>query len=47
MSRFRTMYPMCSIVAGAVLALAASWYYGRHLEAHPRHKRRKPQPRKA
>jgi uncharacterized membrane protein YeaQ/YmgE (transglycosylase-associated protein family) len=26
-------------VPGAVLALAASWYYGRHLEEHPRRKR--------
>ena len=25
-------------VPGAVFALAASWYYGRHLEAHPRRK---------
>ena len=31
-------------VPGAILALAASWYYGRHLEQHPRRKRgaRKP-----
>jgi uncharacterized membrane protein YeaQ/YmgE (transglycosylase-associated protein family) len=32
-------------IPGAVLALVASWYYGRHLETHPR--RRKPSgPRK-
>jgi uncharacterized membrane protein YeaQ/YmgE (transglycosylase-associated protein family) len=31
-------------IPGAILALAASWYYGRHLESHPRKKRgaRKP-----
>jgi uncharacterized membrane protein YeaQ/YmgE (transglycosylase-associated protein family) len=26
-------------IPGAVLALAASWYYGRYLESHPRHRR--------
>jgi uncharacterized membrane protein YeaQ/YmgE (transglycosylase-associated protein family) len=26
-------------VPGAVLGLAASWFYGRHLEEHPRRKR--------
>ena len=26
-------------IPGAVLALAGSWYYGRHLEDHPRRKR--------
>lgn len=26
-------------VPGAILALVASWYYGRHLEEHPRRKR--------
>jgi hypothetical protein len=26
-------------IPGAVLALAASWFYGRHLEEHPRRKR--------
>jgi uncharacterized membrane protein YeaQ/YmgE (transglycosylase-associated protein family) len=26
-------------IPGAVLGLAASWYYGRYLEAHPRRKR--------
>jgi uncharacterized membrane protein YeaQ/YmgE (transglycosylase-associated protein family) len=30
-------------VPGAFIALAASWFYGRHLEEHPR---RKHQPRK-
>src|SRR4051812_31850921 len=29
-------------IPGAVLALAASWYYGRHLEQHPRRKRHRP-----
>ncbi len=30
-------------IPGAVIALAASWYYGRYREEHPRHKRsRKP-----
>ena len=29
-------------IPGAILALAASWYYGRHLEEHPRRKRRRP-----
>lgn len=31
-------------IPGAILALAASWFYGRHLEEHPRrkHKRRRP-----
>lgn len=27
-------------IPGAILALAASWYYGKHLEEHPRRKRR-------
>ena len=26
-------------IPGAVIALAASWYYGRYLEEHPRRKR--------
>jgi uncharacterized membrane protein YeaQ/YmgE (transglycosylase-associated protein family) len=26
-------------IPGAVIALVASWYYGRHLEEHPRRKR--------
>jgi uncharacterized membrane protein YeaQ/YmgE (transglycosylase-associated protein family) len=26
-------------IPGAALALAASWFYGRHLEEHPRRKR--------
>jgi uncharacterized membrane protein YeaQ/YmgE (transglycosylase-associated protein family) len=26
-------------IPGAVIALAASWFYGRHLEDHPRRKR--------
>jgi uncharacterized membrane protein YeaQ/YmgE (transglycosylase-associated protein family) len=26
-------------IPGAVIALAASWYYGRHLEEHPRRRR--------
>ena len=25
-------------VPGAIIALAASWYYGRHVEEHPRRK---------
>ena len=30
-------------IPGSVLALVASWYYGRHLEEHPRRKgRRRP-----
>ena len=29
-------------IPGAILGLAASWYYGRHLETHPRRKRRRP-----
>jgi uncharacterized membrane protein YeaQ/YmgE (transglycosylase-associated protein family) len=28
-------------VPGAILALAASWYYGRYLEEHPRRKKRR------
>lgn len=27
-------------IPGAVIALVASWYYGRHLETHPRRKKR-------
>src|ERR1700754_132864 len=27
-------------IPGAILALAASWYYGKHLEEHPRRRRR-------
>ena len=26
-------------IPGAILALVASWYYGRHLEEHPRRKK--------
>jgi uncharacterized membrane protein YeaQ/YmgE (transglycosylase-associated protein family) len=26
-------------IPGAVIALAASWFYGRHLEEHPRRRR--------
>jgi uncharacterized membrane protein YeaQ/YmgE (transglycosylase-associated protein family) len=26
-------------IPGAIIALAASWYYGRHVEDHPRRKR--------
>jgi uncharacterized membrane protein YeaQ/YmgE (transglycosylase-associated protein family) len=29
-------------VPGALLGLAASWFYGRHLEEHPRRRRRRP-----
>src|SRR5437588_1109699 len=28
-------------IPGAVIALAASWYYGRYLETHPHRKRRR------
>jgi hypothetical protein len=28
-------------VPGAIIGLAASWYYGKHLEEHPRKKKRK------
>jgi len=31
-------------IPGAIIALAASWYYGRYLEEHPRHKHRRPRP---
>ena len=34
-------------VPGAVLALAASWYYGRYLEDHPRGKRGRRRPARA
>jgi uncharacterized membrane protein YeaQ/YmgE (transglycosylase-associated protein family) len=27
-------------IPGAVIALVASWYYGKHVEEHPRRKRR-------
>jgi hypothetical protein len=34
-------------VPGAVLALAASWFYGRYLEEHPRRKRGARRPARA
>jgi uncharacterized membrane protein YeaQ/YmgE (transglycosylase-associated protein family) len=34
-------------IPGAILALAASWYYGRHLEQHPRRKRGARRPARA
>jgi hypothetical protein len=34
-------------IPGAVLALAASWFYGRHLEEHPRTKRGARRPARA
>jgi uncharacterized membrane protein YeaQ/YmgE (transglycosylase-associated protein family) len=34
-------------VPGAVLALAASWFYGRHLEEHPRRRRTHRRPARA
>ncbi len=34
-------------IPGAILGLAASWYYGRYREAHPRRKRRKSGPARA
>jgi uncharacterized membrane protein YeaQ/YmgE (transglycosylase-associated protein family) len=34
-------------VPGALIALAASWYYGRHLEAHPRRKKKPRKPVRA
>ena len=34
-------------IPGAVLALVASWYYGRHLEKHPRRKGRARRPARA
>jgi uncharacterized membrane protein YeaQ/YmgE (transglycosylase-associated protein family) len=34
-------------IPGAVIALAASWYYGRHLEDHPRRKRGARRPARA
>jgi uncharacterized membrane protein YeaQ/YmgE (transglycosylase-associated protein family) len=34
-------------IPGAVLALTASWFYGRHLEEHPRRKHRGRRPARA
>ena len=34
-------------IPGAVIALVASWYYGRHLEQHPRRKRSARRPARA
>jgi uncharacterized membrane protein YeaQ/YmgE (transglycosylase-associated protein family) len=34
-------------IPGAIIALAASWYYGRHLEDHPRRKRGARRPARA
>jgi uncharacterized membrane protein YeaQ/YmgE (transglycosylase-associated protein family) len=34
-------------VPGAILGLAASWFYGRHLETHPRRKHRRGGPARA
>ena len=34
-------------IPGAILALTASWYYGRHLEEHPRRKRGARRPARA
>jgi uncharacterized membrane protein YeaQ/YmgE (transglycosylase-associated protein family) len=34
-------------IPGAVIALLASWYYGRHLERHPRRKRGTRRPARA
>jgi hypothetical protein len=34
-------------VPGALLALTASWFYGRHLEEHPRRKRGARRPARA
>lgn len=34
-------------IPGAVIALVASWYYGRHLEEHPRRKRSARRPARA
>ena len=34
-------------IPGAIIALAASWYYGRHLEDHPRRKRPARRPARA
>ena len=34
-------------IPGAVIALVASWYYGRHLEEHPRRKRGSRRPARA
>jgi hypothetical protein len=34
-------------VPGALLGLAASWYYGRYLERHPRRKHRRRRPARA
>jgi len=31
-------------IPGALIALAASWYFGRHFEAHPRRRHRGPRP---
>ena len=31
-------------IPGAIIGLAISWYYGRHLEAHPRRKRHRGRP---
>jgi uncharacterized membrane protein YeaQ/YmgE (transglycosylase-associated protein family) len=31
-------------IPGAVIALVASWYYGRYLDEHPRHKRPRARP---
>jgi hypothetical protein len=29
-------------IPGAIIGLAASWYYGRYRESHPRHRHRRP-----
>ena len=34
-------------IPGAIIALVASWYYGRHLEEHPRRKRGARRPARA
>ena len=34
-------------IPGTIAALAASWYYGRHLEEHPRRKRHRRRPARA
>jgi uncharacterized membrane protein YeaQ/YmgE (transglycosylase-associated protein family) len=34
-------------IPGAIIGLAASWWYGNHLEAHPRRKHRPRRPARA
>jgi len=34
-------------IPGAIIALVASWYYGRHLDQHPRRKRGARRPARA